>query len=236
MRGSRSKTALLAAMLLCAPLVGQAQDGPHSFAWTAWATTDYAFRGVSQNDEKGTLQAAFDYSHESGFYAGIWGSGIDFGDQGPEVEIDTYVGFGFPLNDSLKGDVQVVRYNYVGGSNGSDLAYNELLAKLTYNEFLTGLIGYSSDVFAGGETGIYYGLSATHGWDNGFSVFGGVGYYDLGDTYADFDSYTDWNLGVSQTFGPVDVALTYVDTNSDGSDLFGGIAGNRVILSAKLGF
>jgi uncharacterized protein (TIGR02001 family) len=231
-----TKRALMFAGLLAISGAAAAQDSPHSFTWSAWATTDYVFRGVSQSDENFTLQGAFDYAHESGLYAGIWASGVDFGSEGPDAEVDTYVGFGFPIGESFKGDIQVLRYNYVGGSNGSDFAYNEVIGKLTYADFITGTIGWSNDVFATDETGIYYGLSAKHGWESGTSVFGGVGYYDLDDIYEGADGYIDWNLGVAQTFGPAEVSLTYFDTDSDGSDLFGDLAGNRVVLAAKIAF
>ena len=231
-----TKRALMFAGLLAVSGAAAAEDGPHSFDWTLWATTDYVYRGVSQNDEGFTLQGAFDYSHESGFYAGIWGSGVDFGDVSPDAEVDVYAGFSFPLGEQFEGDIQVLRYLYVGGSGGSDLEYNEIIGKLTYGGFLTGMIGYSNDVFAAGETGIYYAISASHTFGEGPTISGGVGYYDLGDVYEDFDGYTDWNLGVSQAFGPVEVALTYFDTDSDGSEIFGDIAGNRVVLSAKVGF
>ena len=230
------KRALMFAGLLAASGAAAAEDGPHSFDWTLAATTDYVFRGVSQSDENFALQGAFDYSHESGFYAGIWGSQVDFGSVSPDAEVDVYLGFSFPLGEQFEGDIQVLRYLYVGGSGGSDLEYTEVIGKLTFGGFLTGTIGYSNDVFAADETGIYYGLSASHTFGDGPTITGGVGYYDLGDVFEGFDGYTDWNLGVSQAFGPVEVALTYYDTDSDGSDIFGGIAGNRVVLSASVGF
>ena len=232
-----SKRALMFAGLIACSGVATAQDSPHSFTWSAWATTDYVFRGVSQSDENFALQGAFDYAHESGFYAGVWASKVDFGAAGPDAEVDTYVGFGFPIGDDFKGDIQFLRYNYVGGNNGSDFAYNEIIGKLTYGGFITGTIGYSNDVFATDETGIYYGLSATHSLsEGGPNVFGGVGYYDLDGIYEAADGYVDWNLGISQAFGPAEVALTYFDTDSDGSDTFGDLAGNRVVLSAKVVF
>lgn len=223
----------LAGLLLAAGSVHA--EGPHSFSWTAALTSDYAFRGVSQTLEDPAFQASFDYAHESGFYAGIWGSGVDFGPRTPNAEIDTYLGFAFPLADQWAGDVQIVRYNYVGGDE-SLYEYNELIGKLTWNETITGTIGWSNDVFNSGETGIYYGVGATYGWDSGTSVFGGVGYYDLGDVYAGTDGYVDWNLGVAQTFGAFELSLTYVDTDNDGTALFGEVAGNRVIAMAKVSF
>lgn len=222
--------------LLAASGVASAQESPHSVAYTVWGTSDYVFRGVTQTDGDPTVQAAVDYSHESGFYAGIWGSGVDFGRDGPNAEIDTYIGFAFPMGELFKGDVQINRYNYVFGDNGSDFAYNEFIGKLTVAGWLTGTVGYSNDVFATDETGIYYALAATHAFENGFTVFGGVAYYDLDDIYEGADGYTDWNLGVSQDFGPVNVSLSYVDTDDDGEVLFGDLAGNRVVLSAKVGF
>jgi uncharacterized protein (TIGR02001 family) len=147
------------------------------------------------------------------------------------------VGFSFPIGDKFEGDIQALRYLYVGGTGGSDLEYTEIIGKLTYAGFITGTIGYSNDVFATDETGIYYALSATHSFsEGGPNLFGGIGYYDLDDIYEGYDGYTDWNLGVSQAFGPAEVSLTYYDTDSDGSEIFGGIAGNRVVLSAKVAF
>lgn len=228
-----ARYASLAGLLLAA---GAAHaEGPHSYTWTAAVTSDYAFRGVSQTLEDPAFQASFDYAHESGFYAGIWGSGVDFGPGTPNAEIDTYVGYALPLGDVFKADFQVVRYNYVGGDE-SAFEYNELIGKLTWNDTITGTLGYSNDVFNTGETGIYYGIGATHGWESGTKVFGGVGYYDLGDAYTAADGYVDWNLGVAQAFGSFELSLTYVDTDSDGTELFGDVAGNRVVAAAKVTF
>ncbi len=223
----------LAGLLLAAGPVHA--EGPHTFSWTAAVTSDYAFRGISQTLEDPAFQASFDYKHESGFYAGIWGSGVDFGPRTPNVELDTYIGFAFPIAEALQGDVQLVRYNYFGG-NESAYEYNELIGKLTWNEMITGTIGWSNDVFNSGETGIYYGISATYGWDSGLSLYGGVGYYNLDEVYTRPDGYTDWNLGVSQAFGAFELSLTYVDTDDDGNELFGDVAGNRVIAAVKVSF
>ena len=40
---------------------------------------DYVFRGQSQTAEHSAIQGGFDYAADSGFYAGIWGSNVDFG-------------------------------------------------------------------------------------------------------------------------------------------------------------
>ena len=40
--------------------------------------SDYRARGVSQSREKPAVQGWIEYFHESGFYAGWWGSNVDY--------------------------------------------------------------------------------------------------------------------------------------------------------------
>jgi hypothetical protein len=40
-------------------------------------TSDYIWRGVSQTTGDPALQGGVAYSHENGFYAGVWGSNVD---------------------------------------------------------------------------------------------------------------------------------------------------------------
>ena len=49
---------------------------PHTFTANVGFTTDYIFRGISQNVGEPAVQGGIDYSHSSGFYAGVWGSNI----------------------------------------------------------------------------------------------------------------------------------------------------------------
>jgi len=42
-------------------------------------TTDYVWRGISQNQEDPALQGGFDYAHDSGFYLGAWAANVNFG-------------------------------------------------------------------------------------------------------------------------------------------------------------
>ena len=42
-------------------------------------TSDYIWRGMTQSDGP-AIQGGFDYANDSGFYAGIWGSNVNFND------------------------------------------------------------------------------------------------------------------------------------------------------------
>ena len=50
--------------------------------------SDYVWRGMTQSDGP-AIQGGFDFEAESGFYAGIWGSNVNFND-GAGSELDYY--------------------------------------------------------------------------------------------------------------------------------------------------
>ena len=60
-------------------------------------TSDYRFRGISQNDLDPAFQGGFDVAHSSGLYIGTWGSNVSSWAAGPttstKLEIDLYGGY-----------------------------------------------------------------------------------------------------------------------------------------------
>src|SRR6185503_14766704 len=68
---------------------------------TATAASDYFYRGVSQTRNEPALQATFSVEHPSGFFAGLFASGVEF-PEGPygdhrSVELDGHLGYGREL-------------------------------------------------------------------------------------------------------------------------------------------
>ncbi|MEZ5498584.1 MAG: TorF family putative porin [Steroidobacteraceae bacterium] len=49
--------------------------------------SDYDFRGITQSALDPALQASLDWSQESGFYASLWGSNVDFG-TGTDIQVE----------------------------------------------------------------------------------------------------------------------------------------------------
>lgn len=230
-----SKAVLLAMMatVWAAPAFAEEEEDEGGFSANIGFVSDYTFRGISQTNEDPALQGGVDYGWANGLYVGAWGSNVDFepGD-GTNLEVDTYIGWAADLNDQVALDLQFVRYWYPGGE--SDYEYNEFIANLTLAEAITFTLGYSNDAFGSDETGIYYGVSGSYGlpWYE-LSLNGSFGYYDLDDVLG--DSYNDYSIGLSKEFGPVEGALTYIDTDNNGEDIFGDNAGSRVVLSLTLG-
>jgi uncharacterized protein (TIGR02001 family) len=236
----------LAAALFALPLVSFAQEEAATeevaaeeeesiYSWNAAIASDYVFRGVSQTDEEASLQLGADLNFENGFYAGIWGSNVDFGDGSPDVEIDTYIGWNWDLSESWNLDLMLTRYNYIGEDDGfGDGDYNELIGALAWNEMVTLTVGYTNDVYGLDENGYYYNLAGS--WDLG----AGVG-LDIGFGLSQFDEdtgiedYNDYSISVNRDFGPVNAALGFYGTDADGDFNFGETADNRFVLTLSIG-
>ena len=80
---------LAAVVLLASASIAQAE-----ITGNASVVSDYNWRGITQTAGDPAIQGGIDYAHDSGFYAGAWGSNVDFGDCCDEnVETDLYFGW-----------------------------------------------------------------------------------------------------------------------------------------------
>lgn len=221
--------ALTAALLVAFSAPVFAQDAEDSGPWSfnLGIVSDYVFRGVSQTNEGPAWQLGADYAHDSGFYAGVWASRVDFepGDDA-RAEVDLYIGYSVDLSDLINLDVSLVRYEYL---SQSAYEYNELIVKLGLGDYVGFEIGYSNDCFNSGENGTYYGMSVAYPIEWGeLTLVGNVGRYDLKRVLG--DSYSHAYVGFSKEFGPMEVNVGYHNTSNDVD--FGSNAGSRLALEA----
>lgn len=146
-------------------------------------TSDYVFRGVSQTDNDPTIQGSIDVGYGI-FYAGVWGSGLDFGGTvipgdgfDAQVELDWYGGIKPSWNTQtflgkIDFDFGVIYYTYPGA--------NDFLAEYDYVEFKAGYswplwtflipnltsgttVYYSPEYFA--QTGPVWTIESTYSWE-----------------------------------------------------------------------
>ena len=234
MRTKPLATALAALATIAAAGAAHAGDGP--FTANVGLVSDYAYRGSSQTDERPALQGGFDYAHDSGLYAGVWGSNVSWlSDSNPNVhnslELDIYGGYKGTIG-AIGYDVGLLQYYYPGsypkGFNSPDtlegyigLSWEFLSFKYSYA--FTDLFGYEKS-----DGSQYYDLGAAVDVGGGFTLAAHVGYSDIKGQ----DDYTDWKLGVTKEFGGFNFGLHYVDTDVDNADL----ADERVILSIAKSF
>ena len=69
------KSIAASVLIVALPLAGaaQAEEEASPFSANVSVVSDYAYRGISQTDEKPALQGGFDFKHGSGLYVGVWG-------------------------------------------------------------------------------------------------------------------------------------------------------------------
>lgn len=202
------------------------------FSVTPTIATDYDFRGLSQTerDQDGSdpaFQLGVNYGFENGFYAGIWGSNVDFGPGDPNVEVDYTVGFaGGDAAESFGYDVGVTYYTYLGAGEGNSA---EIYAGLSKGWF-SGKLWYSNDYASTDDSGFYLegNVAIPVPALEGLSVLAHVGYAD-GDFQdnAFGGSLTDYSIGVGYNVGKFSTTLKYIDGDAPG----GADWNNRVVLA-----
>jgi uncharacterized protein (TIGR02001 family) len=176
-------------------------------------TSDYVFRGVSQNENLPAIQGGFDVSHTSGVYAGVWASNVSTALYDSSMELDAYVGWGGEVGP-VGVDVGYLRYNYPGSDFSPSVDTDE------YHIGVSGEVGtvglgatyyFSPDYFATDDAN-YWEFTAEMPISS-FTIAAKYGMTDF-DSAAGYDDYDDWSIGASTEFGGFGFDLTYTDTDS----------------------
>ncbi|WP_051329926.1 TorF family putative porin [Niveispirillum irakense] len=216
MRFSRLLASTAIAGLMLAGASAAQAESPFSFSGTAAITSDYVFRGYSQTGEDPAFQAGLTASHESGFFAGVWGSNVDFGTgSDADVEVDLFAGYTNTVND-LTYTVTALYYTYPGASSDLEYDYFEAGLDLVYSigdVSISGKVYYSPKFFgtAGGDAW-YLSPGFSYALTDMITINYAVGFNEL-ENGAD---YKDWNAGVALKFEPFVVDLKYYDTDVSG--------------------
>jgi uncharacterized protein (TIGR02001 family) len=220
--------AAVLATTFAAPAV-MADEAASPLSFNVGVTTDYMFRGISQTQHSPALQGGIDYAHESGLYAGVWGSNISWirangTAQKSMYETDLYGGYKGTAGP-ISYDVGMIRYYYPGIDDWNDgfvtpnttegyvgLSWN--IVSFKYSQVL-------SDYFVG-WTGLngektkdtkYYDLTVTYPINDTMNVIGHVGRQNI--SHNSIASYSDYKIGVTKDFGFGVLGVSYTDTNAD---------------------
>jgi uncharacterized protein (TIGR02001 family) len=151
-------------------------------------SSDYIWRGMTQTDGP-AMSGGFDFESENGFYAGIWGSNVNFND-GAGSELDYYFGYGFEVGN-VGIDLGYVAFDYPQNNTGLD--FEEIVIGLSMGDLgLTFALGqdtapdYTEISYTFGDVGLSYGEYDDYGNNFGISYDFECGTYDCGIGYSDF--------------------------------------------------
>lgn len=176
-------------------------------------TTDYIWRGMTQNSGNSSASGGIDVSYESGAYVGVWVGDVDY--NGSTYELDVYGGYAGETG-SLSYDVGYLAYLYPDAPDEFDSETQDLDFAEFYVTVGSGPISLS-----------YYYLADADGKDAGDDTYVSVGYEtELGD----------WGLGVSygiyDTDGDDDENTDMVVSLSKGDFAFSVITTEDIVAAA----
>lgn len=135
-------TAAVLALAAATPALAQDEESSaFKVTGSVGLVSDYRFRGVSQSDKEMAIQGGITINHDSGFYAGTWGSNLSgwgtFG--GSNMELDLFAGYKVQLTDAVAVDTGLTWFMYPGGASETDFA--ELFLKLSGTAGPVNLLG-----------------------------------------------------------------------------------------------
>lgn len=207
---------VFAAFAIALPATSQAQDV--TVYGGVSLTSNYLASGVTQTDDGPALQGYVEFE-ASGFYAGVWASNVDFGDD-DKVEIDLYLGYRGETAGGFSYDLSYARYYYNASGDCCGEVILALGLPLGDAASVTAEVGYDPEASTLGSSlsldyalGEKLGLSATFG----HSEANANNYWDIGGTYSLSDT--------------VSVDLRYHDTSDGGSGIVAAISFDTELFS-----
>jgi len=178
-------------------------------------TSDYIWRGMTQNNKDAAIQGGFDLSNGS-YYAGTWASNVKYG--ASTLELDYYVGF---ANEAagIGYDLSYCAFTYPG-----DTALNFEETTLALSKSINGV-----------DLGLAYSKGMDEATDN---IELSVSAMGIDVAYGDYDTYgTYYTVSHTRTYDKFDVTLAYSSgLNADTVNNAGADEDSKVILTIGSSF
>ena len=189
-------------------------------------TTDYIWRGMTQNSGDTSFSGGVDMSTDSGFYAGTWVGDITW--DGASYELDVYGGYAGEAG-AMSYDVGYIQYMYPDKTTDAD--FGEVYVTLG-----TGPVSVSyyyevdnddGSVDSGDNTylSLDYGMDLSDDW--GLSLHYGV--YDI-------DANADEQIDMSLTLSKGDFSFSIIETDDMDATSLSDDQDTRAVISYGISF
>jgi uncharacterized protein (TIGR02001 family) len=196
-------------------------------------SSDYVYRGLSQNERRPAALAEVHVRTESGWSMGMRAATVKRGlDSSTHAEIDLQLAHTWSFNPDWALQLSANHYFYPDGKRSQSYEYDEVIASLTYQNWLTVTAAWSPNtsrfedaVVLKDKTARSYELTVLQPLSPSWSLFGGAGHYDLRELFG--TGYWYWNTGFSYCQGNLQIDLSHIDTDHTADRLFAREGGKR---------
>jgi uncharacterized protein (TIGR02001 family) len=173
-----------------------------------------------------------------GWSAGVRASSIKRSSGGEtQAEIDLQVAYAQSLAPQWNLLLSANHYFYPDDQGTRAFEYDEVVASLTYQNWLTATATWSPNtprventLSVRNQTARSYELTALQPLSSSWSMFAGAGHYDLSELFG--TGYWYWNAGFTYCLGNLQMDLSYIDTDHTARRLFAREAGKHRWIAA----
>lgn len=213
-------------------------------------TSKYILRGMTNTPESDipAVQGGIDWSSDSGFFLGYWGSTLNYNPSGTyntetrSFENDFYGGYANSIG-GLDYSIGLVQYYYMGATHNSGASSPngmEAYGSLGYKGVTFGFHTLVKDASWGNKGDTYWQLGYSHDLPMGFNLGGSLEYYTYRSdtskiTYTKSTAFRDFTLSLTHPIGNTgaNMAINYIIGGEDGN---GNKQKNAVTLGISYGF
>jgi hypothetical protein len=145
------------------------------------------------------------------------------------------------LDENWSARLSLTHFAYLQGRAGNRFDHDEIGATLSFRDRINASVVWIPNLPTYEQNQIEhhsaqaYELTASQPLLGLWSVYAGVGYYDLGSTYP--PNYWYWNTGVAFNWQALQLDVQHIDTDSHAATLFGSQStGSRWVASVNWHF
>lgn len=210
--------AVAVASLISAGFVGT-QVAHAEVSFNAAITSNYVWRGDTQNADTSAFQGGADYAHESGLSAGIWTSSL-----AGDTEVDYYAAYTLPAGpveltvgaiayDYNDDTADFAEVNFAAAAAGATLSYSQKVSEGEDNDN-----GGDKDNDSDAYVHLGYGLSLAE--DLALDLGFGQVLTDAKDAEGDNAGKYDLSASLTKSLPEFDFSMTLTDKEDGENEFF----------------